>query len=233
MKKASLSVMLFFVCAWTIAQEVDEEKYNSQPEVYSEKGTDIKTLFGNSTSHGGYGAFSIRYNELSEMDGVVLGGRGGWVIGHSFTLGLAGYGFFTESKKSKIIPNDYEYNIGGGYGGLLLEPVIGYRFPIHLSFPILIGAGGIAYSRDYVDNGWEEWDETYDYTEDSDAFFIIEPGAELELNLVKFMRVCFGAYYRYTSDIKLETKDGNNSPLVKKDVLQNLSFGVTFKFGKF
>jgi len=113
-------------------------------------------------------------------------------------------------------------NLTGGYGGLVLEPIVFPNFPVHLSLPVLIGAGGIAYT---TSNYYPEYDDSDYFVEDSYAYFIIEPGVELELNMLKFFRLAFGGYYRYTSDIDLIDYPEN--------VLHGFSGGITFKFGKF
>lgn len=112
--------------------------------------------------------------------------------------------------------------MAGGYGGLVIEPIIGAKWPVHVSIPILIGAGGVGLIRNnYLKPDWEE---NY-YHEDVDAFFVIEPGIEVELNMVKFMRLAIGGYYRYTSDLHLAD--------TKSNVLDGFSVGLTMKFGKF
>jgi hypothetical protein len=48
--------------------------------------------------------------------------------------------------------------------------------------------------------------DDYNYnnsTIDNDAFFVFEPGLEVEVNLVKFMRFAAGGSYRYTSKVSM------------------------------
>ncbi|TLX76482.1 hypothetical protein E9993_06225 [Labilibacter sediminis] len=193
---------------------------------------EIKTIFNSSSerSNGGYGALMFNYSKIAQRDALLMGAKGGWVINHSFTLGAGGYGFITEPKDDPVLNKDYEF--AGGYGGLLLEPIVGAKKPVHLSFPILIGAGGIAYITDYYHGDYEYSDQTY---EDSDAFFVVEPGIEIEFNMVKFMRVAITGSYRYTSNINLNYKTplDNNSAIGSKDMLCGWNVGMAFKFGKF
>lgn len=193
---------------------------------------EIRTLLNGEHSHGGYGAFSIRYDEIDNKEGMSIGGRFGWIIDHNVTIGLGGRGFFTESAKYDI-PNQLgdEYNLGGGYGGIFIEPIIGARYPIHISIPLFVGAGGVAFTRKFVDDFNHDNDESNFI--DSDAFFFVEPGVEIEINLIRFMRIAFGAYYRYTSEITLEDESYPNRKLVDDDILKGMTFGVTIKFGKF
>jgi len=115
-----------------------------------------------------------------------------------------------------------DLNLAGGYGGLLIEPVLAPFSPVHLAFPVIIGAGGVA----YVNYNWWEY-STYQnpVVTESDAFFVFEPGVELEFNVVRFMRIGIGASYRYTSKVHLFN--------VSNDVLNGFSGGFSLKFGKF
>ena len=216
--------LFILITATLIAQlSLCQEQTNSPDE--------IKTLFNNSAvkSNGGYGGLMINYTKIDDRDALTMGAKGGWIINHSFTLGMGGYGFITEPKHDETLNKDYEY--AGGYGGLLLEPIIGGKHPIHLSFPIIIGAGGIAYTTSYVNDNSRHYDETY---EDSDAFFVIEPGVEIEFNMIKFMRFALACSYRYTSNIDLKYTSQTNEPAIApEDLLHGWNVGVVFKFGKF
>jgi hypothetical protein len=178
---------------------------------------------GRNNSVGGYGAISMRYTELEDKDAFVFGARGAIVMGHMMSLGLAGAGFFNDVHYNAA--SNQDVSLAGGYGGFFFEPVIMPRFPVHVSFPVMIGAGGLAVvSQEDKDN----WNDNYK-SEASDAFMIIEPGVELELNVTRFFRFSVGAYYRYTSDVDIENPEYS----VPTDILKGFSGGVTFKFGKF
>ncbi len=41
------------------------------------------------------------------------------------------------------------------------------------------------------------------YIDDATSFFIVEPCAELEINLIKYFRLSLGISYRFTSEISL------------------------------
>jgi len=192
----------------------------------------MRTLLGGDSTlhHGGWGAPSAHYTRIMDQDAMLVGLRGGWIINHRFTLGFAGHGLVTD-----VVNKDYDnYLIDNGtvirdnsrffmgYGGLLLEPVIAYRSPLHITLPIIIGAGGCGYG--YNSELPDDFDP-YTYSDDAQAFFVIEPGIELEMNVISLVRVGIGASYRYTSDIDL--------PTTAKDALHGLNAGVTIKVGRF
>lgn len=222
MKKATILIFVVFVGLIGFSQE-DSSNRN-----------EYRTLFGSSQmTHGGYGGMSINYSQLDGEDALLVGARGAWIINHGIGIGLGGYGI-TNNINRDLYGDGYQYQLAGGYGGLLIEPIIGAKSPVHISIPVLIGAGGIT----YVNNSWTgssqlPHNNNY-YSLDSQAFFVVEPGVELELNMVKFFRIALGAYYRYTSDVTLTYFKINSAELVTENPdLKGFSFGVTLKFGKF
>ncbi|MCK4745482.1 MAG: hypothetical protein KAT15_00525, partial [Bacteroidales bacterium] len=111
---------------------------------------EFKTLFGDRhISHGGYGALSINYSQIDSKDAIVIGARGAWVIAHGFALGMAGYGFLNDYSWNPALAGGRNVNLTGGYGGLLMEPILFPKFPVHISIPVLIGGGGIAYTSTF------------------------------------------------------------------------------------
>jgi hypothetical protein len=191
---------------------------------------EMQTLFGNKDNkidHGGYAAVSIGYTQIGGEDVMTLGGRAGWLIDHHVTIGLAGTAFMNSIYLDGYWPAGQGFNEGyylvGGYGGFFVEPIIAPNFPAHVSFPIMIGGGGLALNE----NTWHDYDWEYDYYEpyDWDSYFICEPGVEIELNVVKFFRVAFGVSYRFTSNLHMQ--------YVPTDLMNGFSGAVSFKFGKF
>ena len=186
---------------------------------------EIQTIFSKNRSNGGYGAFSLGYSYIDGKDAFVSGGRGMFIFDHMFGIGVGGFGYVNNLNYNYYYHNDpnYKYSLAGGHGGLILEPIIAGRSPVHLAFPILIGMGGISmvdiYNWDYWGPG-EPWNN-YDY----DVYFVVEPAVELEFNLARFFRTALFASYRYTSKIEMFQ--------TSEDVLRGFNFGATFKFGKF
>lgn len=214
MKTIALSIILVLGISFINAQENTNE---------------VRTIFGSSEdkSNGGYGALMVNYGRVMERDAIVIGGRGAWVIDHNFGLGMGGYGFMTDPKMDLFLGE--EYQVSGGYGGLIFEPIIAAKSPVHLSIPILIGAGGIVYNQHWQENDYEEDFESY---EDSDAYFVLEPGVEVEFNMLKFFRLGLSVTYRYTSNIHLNYKSSDMA-IGGEDMLRGFNYGIVMKFGKF
>ncbi len=184
---------------------------------------EIKTLFGTHHTNGGYGAFSVGYSQINSLNAITMGGRGAWIIGHSLALGFYGSGFATDFR---VLTVDRSYNLVGGHGGIFIEPILLPKFPVHLSFPVMAGVGGIAYTI----NRQPDFTGNFDgYVQSSTVFMLAEPGVELELNLTRWFRLAVGASYRFTSDVRLN----NTDVTIPSNVLKGISGGVTLKFGKF
>lgn len=193
------------LCA--LAQETDDNK-------------DIATIFSKNRTNGGYGAVSLSYTQIDGKDAFLMGARGSWIIDHSFAIGLGGCGFVNDMDYHGMRDNSIENNLAGGYGGLYLEPIIAPRFPVHLSFPVLFGIGGITNIENDIDMDYWTADEGQ-----TDVYLVLEPSVELEFNLTRNLRMAGTLGYRFTSDIELK----NTSP----DILEGFNAGVILKFGKF
>jgi hypothetical protein len=196
--------------------------------------TEPATLFGSDKDYrnGGWGGPMVAFTEVLDQPALLTGLRGGWMIDHRFTLGLAGYGLVTNApnpaydqwllEEGESLRHPSQFRMG--YGGLLLEPVIGYKSPIHVTLPILIGAGGCTYQT-YLPRPFRDSTHRVDRFERGEAFFVVEPGVELELSLVRLVRVAVGASYRYTTDIDL--------PATPADALRGMNATFTVKVGRF
>jgi hypothetical protein len=187
----------------------------------TKKTDEIKTIFHHKKgSNGGYASLWAGYTQIDNKDGFAYGVNAAWLIGHSVGFGIAGAGFSNDY----YIGHNHGSNIRsviGGYGGLLIEAVVFPRFPVHISFPVVLGAGGIASMNAYY---WDDQDSEY-YTEESDIFLVAEPGIDIELNLLKHLRLGLGAKYRFTSGVELER--------YSKSVLDGYTASLSLKFGKF
>lgn len=208
MKKLTLMLILGFGFLLAIAQE---NKENDQ----------ISTIFSKDRKNGGYGALSFSYSQIDGKDAFLMGTRGSWIIDHSFAIGLGGCGFINDVNYHNWRDNHLDYNLAGGYGGLYLEPILAPRLPVHLSFPILFGVGGIAKIEDH--HNWE--DDWMIDDSNEDVFLVFEPAVELEFNMTRNIRLAASVGYRFTSNIDMQ--------YTNPDILEGTNFGLVFKFGKF
>ena len=173
-----------------------------------------QTLIDRMIEHGGFGGPVVKFTEINEDFALLVGGRGGWIVDHTFIIGGGGYGL---SNEFKIEPD--HLNWGMGYGGLELEYVYRSHELVHFSVQTLIGAGGVAY-QDHGDWYDEDWN--------GDGFFVAEPGVNVLLNVIENFRIGLGASYRYIDGINEDETD-----FTSDSDLSGPSAVLTFKFGIF
>ncbi len=213
-----ITIALGLACFTATAQENKDYESN-----------EIRTLAGNKNcSNGFYAGLTFGYSPIENMDAYLSGARLAWVFNHSFAFGIAGNAFVNDLDMYHDLPEG-EYYLTGGYGGFFFEPIFFGKSPIHFSVPIILGAGGIyAWNEYYYIDPWDT--RHYNYNDDWDAFFVVEPGLQIDFNVVRFMQLSLGASYRFTDDIEMSVSDEFN---VGKDALRDISGYFTIKFGKF
>jgi hypothetical protein len=231
MKKPTiLSALLILICFASFSQETDslkmiQEKKYTEEKKYQEdnkernKNQEIQTLLGHNQPGGIYGALSMGYSSIDDKQAVLFGGKVIWIASHSLGFGFGGTGFINEFHQV----GDKQVAIEGGYGGLIIEPIVMPRYPVHLSFPILLGAGGVSY---VTKNG----NHNNNNVEDSQAFLLAEPGAEIELNLTRHFRFAIGTTYRFPTPFNVGS---TGVTPVNANSIEGWTYNVTFKFGRF
>jgi hypothetical protein len=219
-KQIILSALFILGMTTAYSQETDSVKVTSNEKAPKEQ-REMQTLLGHNESHGGYGAFSVGYSSIDGRNAVLFGGRFAWIAGHSIAFGFGGTGFINEFHYD--LPLDRDVALAGGYGGLYIEPILMPTYPVHLSFPVLFAAGGISYvSKDHYDyNNW---------IEQTEAFLLVEPGVELEVNITRHFRFAMGATYRFPTGFN---DGGSGTPIARAEPIKGFSYMATFKFGRF
>ncbi len=177
-----------------------------------------ETLFGPGDFHVGYfGAPVLKAAEVQGNWALLLGGRGGVVLGHTLAFGVGGY-ICTEFVNQDI------YTYGGPpdllfmYGGLEVEYVLFSHKLVHATGQALVGGGSLVA---------EQNDEWYHHRGNQiyDGFFVVEPGVNVELNVLSFFRVAVGAGYLYVDGVEL--------PGMADEDLAGVTYTLQFKFGNF
>lgn len=181
----------------------------------------IRNIFNQSKgSFGAYIGIWTGYAQFYGKDGYSFGVNTSCLINHSFGIGIS----------ASIYSNDYyigykmaesSNNFRGGYTGLYLEPIILARSPVHFSIPLTLGVGGISCTNTY---NYGNNDIQY-YIEENDIYMVAEPGFDIELNIIKHLRLSLGAKYRFTSGIKINNYGSH--------VLDNYTICTSLKIGKF
>ncbi|HKM92946.1 MAG TPA: hypothetical protein VJY41_04775 [Prolixibacteraceae bacterium] len=212
MKRLFFVLAMLAITSTVFAQQtirIDDDSYNKN---------EIKTLFKPERRDGFYFGTSMAYSPINKTDGLVASARMGWIMDRWFAFGLSGSAFAGNINKMSnvsVMNDDFSF-LAGAYGGVFIEPILMPLKPVHLSFPIVVGGGGLANLSNY-------YYSNYSFAED--VFFVAEPGIELEINFTRWLRFALFGTYRYTSNI--EIKD------IRTDALRSYSVGASLKIGWF
>ncbi|MEO6098150.1 MAG: hypothetical protein ABIW76_21790 [Fibrobacteria bacterium] len=160
---------------------------------------------------GGFGGPVVKISQVNGEAGVLVGGRGGWLINSVFSIGGGGYGLVNDIHADH--PDSMRIDLG--VGGLILEAVFMPQRLVHGTASVLVGAGGLNRHRRMRD----------DSDDGGETFFALEPEVNLEINVHRIFRVCSGLSYRWLA---------GESDFVDSDWdLSGISVNLTFKFGRF
>jgi len=210
-------LILFFLTALFTIQMAEAQLLPAGQREYKE----YKTVFRN-RSLGAYGAISMGYSQIDSRDALLTGGRAVMVMGHSFGFGLSGSAFINDPIYSST--DDLYYSLLGGYGGLVFEPILFWHLPVHLSFPVTLGAGTVALTH-FSDDILDPYQYFNSYLDDIGFFLLAEPSVELEFNILRFFRLALYGSWRFTTDVLVDH--------TSSAALNGWSTGITFKFGAF
>lgn len=158
---------------------------------------------------GGFGAF-LELNTMptfiNNQPGMMTGGGLSLVFGHSLNLGVAGYGLITNVQSNTFDTTGNYYNLQTGYGGITIEPVFFSKKLVHISFPVLLGMGATSLSHfDLYDS------QTYEANwSDPDYYYIVRPGMNIEINLLRILRLDLGFNYRFTTGYNFNNTNPGN-----------------------
>ncbi len=117
-----------------------------------------------------FGELSSKITRLNNAPCLLMGGGFGWTFGNVFSLGLAGFGKVNQAGGGPGMP---------GYGALTLAYIFDPEKKMHWRITAHVGAGSAR--GGYI-------------------FYMIEPGAEMILNLSRTVRIQFGASFPITDN---------------------------------
>lgn len=180
-----------------------------------------ETLISGNIKSGGFGAPVVKLSVVNGKSSVLTGARGGWIIkfpsNNCFVLGGGGYGLATDVRLSILTGSGVQpLYLSLGYGGLELEYVHASDKLVHFSVQTLIGAGGVTYSK-------RNHEHLSGYPDSS--FFVLEPTANIIVNVTHFFRIGTGIGYRFVNGVHLAGTSDRQ--------LSDISGSLTLKFGKF
>lgn len=159
--------------------------------------------------HGFYAAPSFGVTTLDDQVAPVVGMRAAWLANRTLGLGFA----FNALANQLDEPLDHKGRALGGYGGLLIQYVIGSTHLLHGFIDTTVGGGLMCVQTGDPDGDADECR--------GHGFFALEPSANLEINVASFMRISLGAGYRLgLAGDSSELSNADLSGFVGKTALQ-------------
>ena len=143
-------------------------------------------LISDKIESGGFGGPVWKVMRLNGEAAFISGGRGGWIINHTFVIGGGGYGTMMDVGTGMIRPDsDEKLYLRMEYSGLELEYIHRSNKVAHWTVLALIGGGRL-----------ELREHDPDRAVSKDNFFVADANVNAEINVLKWMRVNAGAGYR-------------------------------------
>lgn len=198
----------------------------------AQDGAEPRTLFDEDLQvSGGFISFTPRFTNVLGTDAALIGFGGGVVLDNWLSLGLAGAWSTSAIKNPYYVDHLQAFttaDLSGlelryGFGGLLIEPALHGNSAVHVSTPVILGFGSVAYSYPRSDGNNSSSDQRT--RTDGQGFFVVEPGVEIEASIIRSLRIGIGGSYIFTSELALP----NTSP----DALRNFTARFSLKFGSF
>lgn len=171
--------------------------------------------------HGVYLGITMHYGEMDNKDTFLPSFKVAYVANRKVEVGFVGTFFYSQQNYFNAMEGINE-DLIGGYGGLHIEPIFFSKSMVNLSFPILIGGGGLG----VIDSDFEN-DENFeeDNLVEADAFAIVEPGINVLFNVSRYLQLEAGVKYRFSSKIDLEP--------ASLERINGFSAGIGIKVGVF
>lgn len=172
---------------------------------------EVQTILSGINQVSGFGGPIMQFGSIKDEFAFKMGGGGAILLNRRFFIG--GYGMGLSNEVNHEFDGE-NLNLDYGHGGFWLGYVIGSNKRVHLALSSQLGWGQASLEREL---------STVDIYEDN--IFVINPVAEVELNLTRFMRVSIGGGYEIVNGLNLE---GLNSTDLNSYTVQ-----LAFKFGWF
>jgi hypothetical protein len=180
-------------------------------------------------SWGIYVAPEVQYGQVKNAFTSFGGGSAMLMINNRFALGITAQQSMSNTFSPKnLSPLYVQAAMMGGKMEFTPNPTAA----IHVTFPLMVGMGEVsADSLSNYNGGWYKENHARDFgfnrNSNSNSYVVIQPGINVEANLLSFMKLFVGANYRFS------ILNDNNSALLTANTLQGLSISAGAKVGIF
>lgn len=164
-----------------------------------------------------YGGPLINFTQVDKNWGLLLGGKGGILINNRFSFGGIGMGMVKDPKFNSAGSSDFDNNpleVSLGSGGLFVEYIFNFNFPVSLSIPLNIMAGGVSVKDTETDTKLE-----------SSGIYILEPGINVAFRV--------SANFAPTINVSYRQVFGSDLENLTNQEISGLNIGLILKLGNF
>lgn len=172
-----------------------------------------------------YLAPEIQTGQLNNSFTAIGGGTAMLLLNQKWGFGIAGYKILEDGFSPKDVAPLY---LRAYYGGLKMEYTPDPTAAVHLTFPLMIGMG-MAHTDslkfDHHGRGFDHNNRNdFDFRDHNEAV-IIQPGIQLEANMIRYLKIFAGANYRLAFN--------NSNATIPKNTFSGLSLNLGLKVGLF
>jgi hypothetical protein len=180
-------------------------------------------------SWGIYVAPEVQYGQVKNAFTSFGGGSAMLMINNRFAFGVTAQQSMSNTFSPKSLSPLY---VQAAMMGGKLEFTPHPTAAIHVTFPLMVGMGEVSadsLSENNVFHSSENHGRETGFSKNStrNSFVVIQPGINVEANLLPFMKLFVGANYRFS------ILNDNNSALLTANTLQGLSISAGAKVGIF
>ncbi len=184
-------------------------------ELSAQEGKEMQYLFSGDKdiSITGFGGPFVGFSSIGDEIEVSAGGGGAVLFNQQFFIGGFGEGTATTHEidltmYDPVLHKNQTYsdlNLRLGYGGFWLGYIHNPHKPVHFGISSKIGFGAITLNQGHFRSDHEQ---DFEY----DNVFVLVPQIEMEMNLLKWMKMNVGVGYRLVTGInkefRIEQADG-------------------------
>lgn len=218
----------------TTSPKVEAKQSEKMSTLFSELKNPLKKLHHVGLSMGSeiiYGGLAGQFTPMAGVTGMLH-------LNKKWGIGLAGYSTIDDGFAPTKLNSTKALSLSNMYGGIKLEYTPKPDAVVHVSFPLLIG-GGMAKidsisnekGRDMDNNGGrhnenEANGRNNNYGGDV-SYFVIQPGINVETNVLRYAKVFLGLSYRIVPTVMAETMTTSMTMLPTPTAAQLSGLNVT------
>ncbi len=166
-----------------------------------------QTLLQANAQHGGYVALAVKLSRVNDARFGMIGGRFGWIVNRSFSLGAAYYGMaptlthYDIYAPDAVQPDDNAkyYLFDTYHGGLDIEYIYKPEKQVHLSAAALMGIGHVRYPATSNPSVLSD-----------DRHLFVEPALNANVNISNHVKFKLGCSYMIAAGVKAAGLDRNS-----------------------